>query len=227
MHIDRKELVNRIAGYMASQGYKIIEKDFSENIVRLVNDSLEIVIRIVEEDSGRGDLLSVVIQSAFDAAMGKVAYVALPLRLLSRIGDHAFRLHKIGLIVYSEDKVTELVSGGVKIISETKANTSIDKIEHLEAMIDSLSSRLERVEESLSTISKIEDLSRRLEELEYIIIKNPDATYAKPSKGLETHVIKTDSLQEFKGRKDKRHNKDKLPSFLTENPWVEILSEKT
>lgn len=225
MHITRKETLDRVANYIAEQGYKILEKDFSENAIRFTNEGLEAIVRIVDQDANGGDLLSIVIQSAFDAAMGRVAYVALPIHLLSRIGDHAFRLHKIGLIVYSDQKITELVSGRAVSVGETQSH--IDELEKIEAVISSLASRLERVEESINTLSVIDELNRRLENLERLVYeKISDETSVLP-KNINPDVVKMETYPEREGIKVKKRKTGDLPSFLAENPWVDLLSERT
>lgn len=225
LHGTRKETLDRIASYIAGQGYRILEKDFSENIIRFSNEGLEAIIRIVDEEASGGDLLSTVIQSAFDSAAGKVAYVALPMHLLSRIGDHAFRLHKIGLIVYGDQKITELVSGGVVSLSENK--TSLNELEKIEALIDSLTLRLEKIEESIGSLNMIEELNRRIEVLEQIVYQKMNHDRITKQKANELMMTSIDQYQKRDVQKVKKGRSDDLPSFLAENPWVDLLSEKT
>ncbi len=209
---------------MADQGYKILEKDLSENVIRFSNEGLEAIVRIVDEDANGGDLLSSVIQSAFDAAKGKTAYVALPIHLLSRIGDHAFRLHKIGLIVYSDQKITELVSGRAVPVGETRLN--VNELEKIEAMISSLASRLEKVEESINTLSVVDELNRRLENLEHVVYQKMSYDNDVLTKNIELPPVKIGTHREMKEPKVKRQKTGDLPSFLAENPWVDLLSER-
>jgi len=225
LHITRKETLDRIANYIAEQGYNILEKDFSENTVRFSNEGLEAIVRIVDEEASGGDLLSIVIQSAFDAAMGKIAYVALPIHLLSRIGDHAFRLHKIGLIVYSDQKITELVGGRAVQLGEAKS--SIGELEKIEAMISSLASRLERVEESINTLSIVDELNRRLENIERLVYEKISHENSALSKNIAQHTVKMETYPKREGTRVKRRKTGDLPSFLEENPWVDLLSERT
>jgi hypothetical protein len=225
LRITRKETLDRIANYIAEQGYNILEKDFSENVIRFSNEGLEAIVRVVDEEANGGDLLSIVIQSAFDAAMGKIAYVALPIHLLSRIGDHAFRLHKIGLIVYSDQKITELVSGRAVQLGETKS--SISELEKIEAMISSLASRVERVEESIKTLSIVDELNRRLENIERLVYEKISHENSALSKNIDQHVVKTEAYPEREETKVKRRKTGDLPSFIAENPWVDLLSERT
>jgi len=225
LHITRKEKLDRIADYIAGQGYRIIEKDFSENIIRFSNEGLEATVRIVDEDANGGDLLSTVIQSAFDAAMGRAAYVALPIHLLSRIGDHAFRLHKIGLIVYSDQKITEIVSGRAVPLRETQSN--VTELEKIEAMISSLASRLERVEESISNLTIVEELDKRLEALERIVNEKMTRENNVQASNRDSRFVKIEKYHESEEQKIKRRKDSGLPSFLAENPWVDLLSEKT
>lgn len=225
LHVTRKDTLDKIADYISKQGYRVLEKDFSENIIRFSDGSIEAIIRIVDEEANGGDILSTVIQSAFDAASGKVAYVALPIHLLSRIGDHAFRLHKIGLIVYSDQKITELVGGSIASFGENQG--SINDLEKIETLIDSLSSRLERVEESISSLSMIDELNRRLEILEQLVYKNMSNVDIKTVETSKSERPKIEIYQKRSEQKVKRSKTDNLPSFIAENPWVDLLSEKT
>jgi len=225
LHVTRKDTLDKIASYISKQGYRILEKDFSENIIRFSNGGIEAIIRIVDEEANGGDLLSAVIQSAFDAASGKIAYVALPMQLLSRIGDHAFRLHKIGLIVYSDQKITELVGGSIVSFGETQGN--INELEKIETLIDSLSSRLERVEELISSLSMIDELNRRLEFLEQVVYEKMNHIDIKTVETSNSEKPKIEIYQKRSEQKVKKSKTDNLPSFIAENPWVDLLSEKT
>jgi len=224
--LPRRVIFGRLADYFTSQGFRPVDESLEEGFIRFKSGREELILRVVDDASSKDELLSVVIQSAFDVAAGRVSYLALPVEMISKIGDYAFRVHKIGVLVYDEHSVVELVGGrsGGRRVQGVEAG--IDEA-RIETMLNSLSSRVAKLEEAIAALDAVEELRRRVEALERMYDqllrsgvrveepKSRDTTMEKPGEA----AVKQQTPP--RGRK-----KEELPSFLQDNPWVSLLSEK-
>ncbi|MDJ0269992.1 MAG: hypothetical protein NXY59_05535 [Aigarchaeota archaeon] len=218
----RRILFTRLIDFMASQGYRVVDESIGEGFIRFRDSSREVVLRVVE-DTSRDEVLSTVIQAAFDAASGKAAYVAMPIELVSKIGDHAFRIHRIGVLVYDSHSVFELVSGEPRGKAKQAAINKEDRNdERFAVMLESLSARLTRLEEAMARLALLDELRTRLDILEGMVLsqKTRKAVEEERSgKPAQVEVVKEPVEHAETGRE--------LPSFLRENPWLDILSGKS
>lgn len=213
----RGRVLHLISTFMEGQGYKLISVDRYENCLKMLRDGEEVVVRVVEEGEG-GDLLSAVIKSALDASEGRVAYVALPFKLLSKIGDRAFRLHRIGLLAYGDHGVLELVEGSPK--KQMRRDERKDDTEALKVIIESLSMRISAIEEALDSLK---DLRRKVEELDSKI----DLLKEAGRVDVEQTSVRTEQEPKVQAARRVRHQvRTELPDFLEGNPWIEVLSSR-
>ena len=224
--LPRRVIFGRLADYFTSQGFRPVDESLEEGFIRFKSGREELILRVVDDASSKDELLSVVIQSAFDTAAGKVSYLALPVEMISKIGDYAFRIHRIGVLVYDEHSVVELVGGRGGGRRMRGGETALDEA-RIETMLNSLSSRIAKLEEAVAALDAVEELRRRVEALERMYDqllrsgvrveepKSRDTTMEKPGEA----AVKQQTPP--RGRK-----KEELPSFLQDNPWVSLLSEK-
>ena len=233
--LPRRIIFTRLSDYFVEQGFKPVDESVGDGYIKFRSGKEELILRIVDESYNKDELLATVIQAAFDAASGRIAYVAVPIQLFSKIGDHAFRLHKIGLIVYDRHGVMELV-GGKRRESKTIEQEAIEERNRLEAMINSLSSRVSKLEEILDNMGEIDELRRRvttLEKLYYDLLKEVNTRgHVRAAEAKVEEIEKQQEVGDEKKREQvvksrKQREETELPSFLRDNPWVSILSEKT
>ena len=225
--LPRRVVFGRLVDFFMAQGFRPVDESLEEGYARLKSGREELVLRVVDDSSSRDELLSAVIQSAFDAASGKIAYLALPVEMISKIGDYAFRVHRIGVVVYDEHSVVELVGGGRR--EQTRAKEAEMDETRVEAMLNSLSARLSRLEEALERLRDLEELEHRVETLEKMyeeLLRGGLVAKAEQRRDIEKG--EEDKQREAEERRTRKPvpQKEELPHFLKDNPWVSILSEK-
>lgn len=205
----RSVLMKRLEDHFVSKGHRVVERSSADGFIKFRKHGEETVVRIIDELASRDEMLATIIQSALDSGGGKIAYVSIPMNLVSRLGDYAFRVNKIGVLVYDERDLVEIVEGGVQTgISEEKPETETtekflqEKIENLESLYAELAKKIEAIE------ARINELATRS------YATKQEASVAEP-------VEKT---QQTPARKAKKP--EALPSFIEDNPWVELLSNK-
>ena len=221
--VPRRILFTRLVDFMASQGYRVVDESVGEGFIRFRDSEREVVLRVVE-DTSRDEVLSTVIQAAFDAASGKAAYVAMPIELVSKIGDHAFRIHRIGVLVYDSHSVFELVSGEPRGRAKQAATISREdkNDERFAVMLESLSARLTRLEEAMARLALLDELKTRLDILEGMVLSQ------KPRRAVEEErASKPTQVEAVKEHVERSETGGELPSFLKDNPWLDILSGKS
>jgi AcrR family transcriptional regulator len=231
--------VGRLAEFFRRGGYEV---DVEDDVLWLRSDRVSGVVRVVGDDAGASELLSAVIEAARDAAAGFLAYIAAPKNIVDRVGEHVFRLHGLGLLKYTDYEVYESVSPRIRETPQPRSASSTPDIgaalEKLLRKVEAIESRLdrqvgaerppvvERVQDlSINTIlGRIEVLERRvagLEELAAEVAELRDMVRRLLKQGVqppaENTPAQTAAPAEAGG----------LPSFVSNNPWVEILSRKS
>ena len=228
--LPRRIVFTKLSDYFVEQGFKPIDESVGDGYIKFRSGKEELILRVIDESSSKDEMLATVIQSAFDAASGRIAYVAVPIQLFSKIGDHAFRLHKIGLVVYDRHGVMELV-GGRRRENKTVEQEALEERNRIEAMINSLSTRITKLEEVMENINEVEELKKRittLEKLYYDLLKEINTRgQVKVTEAKIDRVEKEEEKKIVKDTKPRKQKEEELPSFLRDNPWVSILSEKT
>ncbi len=257
----------RIARHLESEGYEV---EVGESAISFRSGRITGTVRIVEEDGRMADLLSATLEAYHDSTRGMLAYVAAPSPLIDRMGVHVFRLYGLGLLVYSNDRVEEVVSPRLREpeVPERVAEESVQErqreqqgpaVELMTKMISMLEELLRKVEglevrvatgvqvkerAAPETVSEVTDLLRRLQELEARVmsleglrklvveveaLRARVESLAKQLAALaERERVTAPSSIEVRpsyGTADTTPGLE-LPSFLKDNPWVEILSRK-
>ena len=228
--LPRRVIFGRLVDYFTSQGFRPVDESLEDGFVRFKSGREELVLRVVDDASSKDELLSMVIQSAFDTAAGKIAYLALPVEMISKIGDYAFRIHRIGVLVYDEHSVVELVGGGHREPRREHAEKTKLEETRIETMLNSLSTRIAKLEEAITSLEAIDELRRRVEALERMydqLLRSGAQAEATPSKPEAEKIEKTTTYAKPPvTTKRRQKQEEELPSFLKDNPWVSILSGK-
>ncbi|MEM3907467.1 MAG: hypothetical protein QXZ17_11505, partial [Nitrososphaerota archaeon] len=73
----------------------------------------------------------------------------------------------------------------------------------------------------------IDELNRRLEFLEQVVYEKMNHIDIKTVETSNSEKPKKEIYQKRSEQKVKKSKTDNLPSFIAENPWVDLLSEKT
>lgn len=206
----RAVLLKRVEDHFVRKGCFVVERSVGDGFLRLRSDVGETVVRIIDELASRDEMLATIIQAALESGAGKIAYVSIPMNLVSRLGDYAFRVNKIGVLVYDERDLVEVVEGGLQPTSpkqmpeqrEFDPSALMEKIDRLESLYGELARRIENLEARVSEIQ----------------VHQP----AEKAEIRETVPLETSS--QTSGKKAKKQTA--VPSFIEDNPWVEILSGK-
>jgi len=201
--------MKRVEDHFISKGYRVAEKSSADGFIKFRRHGEETVVRIIDELASRDEMLSTIIQSALDSGGGKIAYVSIPMSLVSRLGDYAFRVNKIGVLVYDERDLVEIVEGGVQTpASEEKHESEAaekflqEKIEALENLYTELTNKIATIEARINQLEKQSSVPKQ------------ETSASQP----------VETIQRTSGRKTKKP--ETLPSFIEDNPWVELLSNK-
>ncbi|MCX8201667.1 MAG: hypothetical protein N3H84_06145 [Candidatus Caldarchaeum sp.] len=202
----RAVLLKRVEDHFAGKGCRVVERSVGDGFLRLRCGGGETVVRVVDEMASRDEMLATIIQAALDSGAGKIAYVSIPMGLVSRLGDYAFRVNKIGVLVYDEKDLVEVVEGGLQTPStadatqpEFDASALLEKIDRLETLYNELARKIETIETRLSETAAPMPMERH----ETSHVETPRQTSSKKTKKLA-----------------------EIPSFIEDNPWVELLSGK-
>jgi len=217
--VPRTLLERIVVNHMSRQGLRFEGGSVEEGVLRFVGNGTAYVVKVLDEVGGRPELISAAIQSAFLAAKGERAYILVPKGMASMDEFMAIRLHGIGLLMYGSDGIEEVPpmvrhtedkvvkDGGEVFVDNCNALHMLERLERLERFVqrikevDELASRLERLEALYG------ELSRRLSAFEeprpsHIKKFVPDSVMDSVSTGMD------------------------LPSFMKDNPWLDILADK-
>jgi len=262
-----RKIHRRIARHLESEGYEVEE---GETAVGFRSGRITGTVRIVEEDGTMADLLSATLEAYHDSTKGMLAYVAAPSPLIDRMGIHVFRLYGLGLLVYSDDHVEEIVSprlrepevrdreaeGSAQVQQKEQQGPAVELMTRMISMLEELLRKVEGLEVRVAAgvpareraapeaVTEVNELLRRLEELETRVIsleglrrlvaevealKARVESLAKQLAALaergQVAAPKPDEVRPVYGTADTPPDLE-LPSFLKDNPWVEILSKR-
>ncbi len=262
-----RKIHRRIARHLESEGYEV---EVGESAVSFRSGRIAGTVRIVEEDGTMADLLSATLEAYQDSTRGMLAYVAAPSPLIDRMGIHVFRLYGLGLLVYSDDHVEEVISPRLRepevrertseesaeVQQREQQGPAVELMTRMISMLEELLRKVEGLEVRVATgvqarervvpetASEVNELLRRLEELEMRVISLEGLrrlaaevealrarveSLAKQLAALaereQVTAPKTAEVRPAHWTSDASPGFE-LPSFLKDNPWVEILSKK-
>ncbi|MCF8884899.1 MAG: hypothetical protein L4877_03785 [Aigarchaeota archaeon] len=221
-----REIVSAI--YLDEGFYEVHSTENSVSVdkqIILSDGRRELILNILSEDSCTSKAR---IQDALIELMKLVekfdgVVLAVPRKFVRMIDENVLAKHGIGLVIYdtmgaeeivpprfNEKKIKNNNTEEIKVLNPMQINELIylrSEISKVMKILEEFEARLDRIEQEhrslITRISKLEEV------LEYVKRENVEIAreqYVKPS-------TSTNAPQ-------------KLPSFLLDNPWVEILSKR-
>ncbi|MEM2897304.1 MAG: hypothetical protein QXG01_07040 [Candidatus Bathyarchaeia archaeon] len=201
-------LKERIKSYMKSRGMEALENfssGFDEKSDMTFNDGMNLIFMKVFHASAfqnRNAFLDSILRSLSFTKKANKVYIAIPKVYASIIDGKIFQEYGLGLMLYDERTIEEVFQPKVFEIQKPEASNPIvpkeffEELERLKDRVSSLEQSVYSLKEELSRIK----LDNKLKE----VIPN-----TKPCKVEERIQVDED-----------------LPSFLKDNPWLEILSKR-
>lgn len=219
--VPRTILERSIINHMSKQGLRFEDGSMEEGVLKFVGNGSTYVVKVLDETDGRVELISAALQSAFWAAKGDRPYILVPKSMASTDELMVIRLHGIGLLLYGSHGIEELPPI-VKLTSENKREDggefSIEREDVLQLL-----ERVERLERLIHRMNEVDALVSRLERLEalYSELSNKLLTFG----GTRPPNIKT-AIPDIPSRSSNAVPEVELPSFMKDNPWLDILAGK-
>jgi len=201
----------------------------SEYIIRLVlsDGNRELVVSILDEDAflTKGAIQDALLQAEKLKAKFDGVIIAVPRKYQRAVDEDVMALHGFGLVIYDKLGAEEILPPRIR---EEKSELTgfTGKLEQ-ERRIDNQELVKLRMEIS-KLIRSLEEMEARLDRLE----KEQNKIIARISR-LESRIsqfegvkpIRAEERKEVKAAKEASAGKA-LPSYLRDNPWVEILSRR-
>ncbi|MCS7145816.1 MAG: hypothetical protein RMJ28_04695 [Nitrososphaerota archaeon] len=219
--------LDQVVGHFCGEGYSVSVVD---GVVWLSRAGLRGAVWVVPRDGGLDELLWAVMGATEYANSTGASYVALPSQLAKRIDESHFWTYGVGLIIYDEGGVREVLQPRQR--ADARAETTAQPEERAEEesqrrgidgmTVEEMLRRIERLERELERLEGLELLAARLDALERIIDQR--GVMAPRSRQAEFHAVAERARPA--PRVGQGHDSDSLPSFLKDNPWVEVLAAK-
>jgi len=208
-----QRILQRVEKYFLKKGFQ--PSGYGEELGEIIlsNGRDSILVKVIFEDDADRTLLYEELASIVEKTSEyNMAYIAVP-RVLSETVETALFMKKgIGLIVYddysAEERIPAEPSRRTSIKSqEIKFQFDEKRLRRIESLIEDLSGRIDSLEKAyLSLLREIREIKSLLEK-KVMVIEKPEG---KAFRRLEESV-----------------ESSSLPSFLRDNPWVEILSKRS
>jgi len=211
-----RRIIQRVEKHFSKQGFQ--PSDYGEENGELVfsNGREEVLVKILFEEEADRVLLYEALASVLEKAQEySMVYVAAP-RMVGEDAETASFMKKgVGLILYDDYGVEE------KVPAESRFKKPLSRQVQQPAETQSVERSLRRIE------SLIRDLSERVDSLEKAYfsllreVRELKSLVERRTMAVEKPVEKP------LPRIGEQAEPEKLPSFLRDNPWVEILSKRT
>ncbi len=202
-------MIEIIKNYFLSKGWKEVKKgfvEFKEESDLIFEDNLGsiVFIRILSKDEliDRNSLLKNILKiSSLREEINKI-YIAMPKVYVSIIDSAPFEEYGIGIISYDEKRVMEISPAKFfkKDILKSEEKIESFEIKEIKEEFEILKKRLFNLEETIQSLIN-----------EIKILKNQ----SKPI--IETKISKGEIISPPSAN---------IPSFLKDNPWIEILAKR-
>jgi len=217
-----RPLLERVVGYLSGEGYAVVVQD---GVVRFRREGVGGAAWVVPEDAGLNEIVSSVMGATEYAAAQGVSYVVLPAHLAQRIDESQFWTFGIGLLVYDQHGVEEALHPRSKRgrESEKRLERRPDEgmLERLYGEVKALADRLSRLEAELGRLHELDELSERISKLEKAVMNRKEEV-ASPARVIVERAATTPRKEPVKIPAEL----DQMPSFLRDNPWIEVLSQR-
>ncbi|MEM0481813.1 MAG: hypothetical protein QXM16_02865 [Nitrososphaerota archaeon] len=222
--------LDRIVGHFCGEGYSV---SVGDGIVWLSRDGSKGAVWVVPIGGGLDEILWAVMGATEYANKFGNAYVALPFNLAKRIDESHFWTYGIGLVVYDEETVKEILQPRPRAEPREPAITHSEQRDvkmdgemcSLDiAVLEELLRRVERLEREISKLEALELLITRVEALESRA-GTQQRPHHRPSPHAAPATIQYQTTTAHVSS-SRRQSEDKLPSYLQDNPWLEVLASK-
>ncbi len=219
--IPRAILERKVINHMSKQGLRFEGSNVEEGTLRFVGDGSTYVVKMLDETDGKPELISAALQSAFWAVKGERPYILVPKSMASMDELMAIRLHGIGLLLYGSHEIEELPPIVKHIRGDKKEDGSKVSVEH-DSILHMLE-RIERLERLIHKMNEVDALVSRLERLEVLYGEISNKLLAL--EGARPLHIKT-TVPDMPSKNNNPVSEIELPSFMKDNPWLDILAGK-
>ncbi len=217
-----RPLLDRVVGYLSGEGYAVVVQD---GVVRFRRDGVGGAAWVVPEDAGLNEIVSSVMGATEYAAAQGVSYVVLPAHLAQRIDESQFWTFGVGLLVYDQHGVEEVLHPRSKRSreSEKRLEERPDEgaLERLYGELRTLTDRLSRLEAELERLHELDELGERISRLERAVMKRKEEV-ASPARVIVERAATRPREEPVKIPVEL----DQVPSFIRDNPWIEVLSQR-
>ena len=209
-------------GFYEVERGKDPESAYSSRLI-LSDGKRELVVSILDEEVfiSKGALQDALLQAEKLKSRFEGVCIAVPRKYARAIDESVMALHGFGLVIYDKLGAEELIPPKIKKIQEIPREESKARGEakvggqdliELRSEISRLLRSLEEIEARLERLEKEQkSLASRLSKLERIVVQ--------PKGALEQRELKVSTR--VPSRNDQR-----LPAYLADNPWIDILSRR-
>lgn len=210
-----RRIMQRVEKHFSKQGFQA--KDYGEENGEVVfsNGREEALVKIIFEEEADKLILYEALASVLEKASEySMVYIAAP-RILGEDVETASLMKKgVGLILYDDYGAEE------RIPAESRFKKVAAKQAQRPVETQSLERSLARIE------SMIRELSERVESLEkaYFSLLREVRELRKVAEGRT--MVAEEPVRKAFSRQEEQAETRGLPSFLRDNPWVEILSKR-
>lgn len=220
--------LDRIIGHFCREGYSV---SVGDGVVWLSRDGSKGAVWVVPIGGGLDEILWAVMGATEYANRFGNSYVALPVNLAKRIDESHFWTYGIGLLVYDEETVKEMLQprpraeSREQIITHSEqedVKTDGEESSSDNAILEELVRRVERLEREIAKLGELELLMARVVALE----NNASTQERTPQRPLPPVAPATVHYQAEHVVSSRRRSEEKLPSYLQDNPWIEVLASK-
>lgn len=210
-----RRILQRVEKYFYKQGFQT--SDYGEEYGEIVfsNGREEVLVKILFEEETDKVLLYEALASVVEKAQGySMVYVAAPRMIGENAETASFMKKGVGLILYDDYSVEEKVPAESRKKALSRQAQQPAETQHVERSLKRIELSIRELSERIDSLEKAYfSLLREVRELKSLVERRTIVA-EKPS---QQHLSRLEEPAESGG----------LPSFLRDNPWVEILSKRS
>lgn len=209
-----RRIIHRVEKFFLKQGFNPTGYDEELGELVLSNGRDNVLVKIIFEDDADKTLLYEELASIVEKASEyNMVYIAAPRALGESVETASFMKKGVGLILYDDYSADEKIPARTYRRTLAKQDQEVIRVQfdeknirRIEFLIRELSERIDSLEKAyFSLLREVREIKSLLEKRTMIIEKPLE----KPPGKVEEYVESGD-----------------LPSFLRDNPWIEILSKR-
>ncbi|MDW8033438.1 MAG: hypothetical protein RMI79_00575 [Nitrososphaerota archaeon] len=210
-----QRILQRVEKLFSKGGFHTIGYDEELHELVLSNGRDSVIVKVIFEDEADWNTIYEELASIFEKTSEyNMVYIAIPRILVENVETASFMKKGVGLIVYDDYSAEEKIPPEFFRKTQVKQVQEIVRIQYdekslrrIESLIKDLSERIDSLEKAyFSLLREVREMKSLLGKKVMVIEKSVENLHPK----LEEHIESSD-----------------LPSFLKDNPWVEILSKRS